>query len=162
MRIVPTRDKAKLEAAQAVFTRYGTEAVTFFDLAKWLNGLGIRNSFGNTFQSNDIRKMLSDEAYLGYPTFRKRRNGRFHRFDGDGGIVELEPELRGKDTESDPADMIRSSARLFEPLVDRPTWDAVQKKLCGRVRKTKGGHAPKNPALYLAGLVTCAGCGAPM
>ena len=47
--------------------------------------------------------LLSDEVYLGYPTFRKRRNGRFHRFDNEGGIVELEPELRGKDTESDPA-----------------------------------------------------------
>ena len=56
----------------------------------------------------------------------------FHRFDDEGGIVELEPELRGKDTVSDPADVIRSSARLFEPLVDRPTWDAVQKKLRGR------------------------------
>lgn len=161
MRIVPTRDEAKLAAVQGVFSRYATEAVSFFDLAKWLNGLGIRNSFGNTFQSNDIRKMLADEAYLGYPTFRKRRSGRFHRYDADGGIVELEPELRGKDTESDPADRVRSSVRWFSPLVDRPTWDAVQRKLDGR-KRTGGGYAPKNPALYLAGLVTCAGCGKPM
>jgi hypothetical protein len=159
MRFVPTRDEAKRAAAQGVFTRYAAEAVSFFDLAKWVNGLGIRNSFGQTFQSNDIRKMLSDEAYLGYPTFRKRRNGRFHRYDADGGIVELEPELRGKDTESDPADMISSATRLFEPLVDRPTWDAVQRKLAGREKAT---YAPKNPALYLAGVVICAGCGAPM
>jgi DNA invertase Pin-like site-specific DNA recombinase len=162
MRVVPTRDEAKRAAAQGVFQRYAAEAVSFFDLAKWLNGLGIRNSFGQTFQSNDVRKMLSDEAYLGYPTFRKRRNGRFHRYDADGGIVELESELRGKDTESDPADMIRSATRLFEPLVDRATWDAVQRKLAGRTRQTRNGRAPKNPALYLAGLVTCAGCGAPM
>jgi DNA invertase Pin-like site-specific DNA recombinase len=162
MRIVPTRDEARRAAAQGVFTRYAAEAVSFFDLAKWLNDLGIRNSFGQKFQSNDIRKMLADEAYLGYPTFRKRRNGRFHRYDADGGIVEIEPELRGKDTESDPADVIRSAARLFEPLVDRPTWDAVQRKLQGRTRKDRGGHVPKNPALYLAGLVRCAGCGEPM
>src|SRR5262249_10768950 len=83
--------------------------------------LGIRNSFGQTFQSNDIRKMLSDEAFLGYPTFGKRRSGGFHRYDADGGVVELESELRGKDTESDPADMIRSATHLFEPLVDRAT-----------------------------------------
>jgi DNA invertase Pin-like site-specific DNA recombinase len=159
MRIVPTCDPAKLDAAKGVFRRYATEAVSFFDLAKWLNRLGIRNSMGNTFQSNDVRKMLWDEAYLGYPTFSKRRSGRFHRHDAEGGITELEPELRGKDTTSDPADVIRSSVRLFDPIVDRKTWDAVQRKLRGR---PKTSHAPKNPGLYLAGIVTCAGCGAPM
>jgi hypothetical protein len=161
MQIVPTLDEARRAAAQGVFQRYATEAVSFFDLAKWLNGLGIRNSMGNTFQSNDVHKMLGDEAYLGYPTFRKRRNGRFHRFDADGGIVPLEPELRGKDTVSDPADIVRSSERLFEPLVDRATWDTVQKKLAGRAKKSRG-YVPKNPAMYLAGLVICAGCGTPM
>jgi DNA invertase Pin-like site-specific DNA recombinase len=163
MRIVPTRVKAKLEAAQGVFRRYATEAVTFFALAKWLNGLGIRNSYGNKFQSVDISKMLSDEAYLGYPTFSKRRNGRFHRHTAEGGIVELEPGLRGKNTASDSADVIRSSRpngeRWFEPLVDRATWDAVQKKLRGRGKATR---APKNPGLYLARLVVCASCGEPM
>lgn len=159
MRIVPTRDTTKLDAAKRVFARYATESVTFFDLAKWLNKLGIRNSFGGQFQSNDTRKMLTDEAYLGYPTFRKRRTGRFKRFDAEGGIVDLEPELKGKDTASAPEDMIRSTTRLFEPLVDRRTWDAVQKKLQGREKKT---HAPKNAELYFAGLVVCAGCGAPM
>jgi DNA invertase Pin-like site-specific DNA recombinase len=159
MRIVPTQDKARLAAARDVFRRYASEAVTFFQLAKYLNGLGIRNSFGNRFQGKDISKLLADESYLGFPTFGKRRNGRFHRHDADGGITELEPELRGKDTANDPADVIRSTTRLFEPLVDRPTWDKVQRKLRARPSTT---HAPKNPELYLAGLVVCAGCGAPM
>jgi DNA invertase Pin-like site-specific DNA recombinase len=129
MRIVPTADAAKLAAVKGIFARFAGEAVSLFGLAKWLNGLGLRNSFGQTFQSNDIRKLLRDEAYLGYPTFRKRRSGRFHRFDAAGGVVELEPELRGKETVSDPADVIRSATRLYEPLVDRPTWAAVQRKL---------------------------------
>ena len=143
LQIVPTRDEAKLDAARGVFERYAAESVSFFDLAKWLNGLGIRNSFGKMFQSGDVQKMLSDEAYLGYPTFSKRRTGRFHRHDADGpkgGIRELEPELKGKDTPSDPDDVIRSSTRLFEPMIDRPTWDGVQKKLRGRVRRAVGKH----------------------
>src|SRR5262249_54803836 len=131
MRIVPTRDEARRAAAQGVFTRYATEAVSFFDLAKWLNNLGIRNSFGNTFQSNDIRKMLSDEAYLGYPTFSKRRRGRSPRYDAGGGMGETDPAPGGRNRGSAPADMIRSATRLFEPLVDRPTWVAVQNKLQG-------------------------------
>jgi hypothetical protein len=161
MRIVPTRDEAKLAAAQGMFRRYATEAVSFFDLAKWLNGLGIRNSFGKLFQSRDVSKMLTDEAYLGYATFSKRRNGRFHRVAG-GNNLELEPksELRGKDTANDPDDVIRSGSRFFEPLVDRQTWDAVQRKLRGRQRQAV--RAPKNPGLYLAGLVVCGGCGKPM
>jgi DNA invertase Pin-like site-specific DNA recombinase len=156
VRIVPSLDPAKLDAVRGVFGKYATEAVTFAGLAKWLNRQGVRNSFGQKFQSRDISKMLTDEAYLGYPTFSKRRNGRFHRHDADGGITELEPGLRGKDTESDPADIIKSGRRLYEPLVDRPTWDAVQKKLRGR---DKVMPAPKNPHLYLAGLVVCDGCG---
>ena len=160
MRIVPTQDAAKLGAAKGVFTRYATEAVSFYDLAKWLNRTGVRNSFGNKFQSNDVRKMLSDEAYLGYPTFRKRRTGRFKRFDSEGGVVDLEPELKGKDTASAPEDVIRSTVKHYPPPVDRSTWDAVQKKLSGREKKV--GYAPKSAALYLAGLVVCAGCGAPM
>jgi DNA invertase Pin-like site-specific DNA recombinase len=160
LRIVPTRDEAKLAAVRGIFTRYATEAVTFFDLAKWLNGLGIRNSFGKLFQSRDIPKMLTDEAYLGHPTFSKRRNGRFHRHDAKGGITEIEPELRGKDTRSDPADVIRSGRAMFEPIVDRPTWDAVQRKLRGREQSPRS--VPKNPEMYLSGLVICTGCGKPM
>jgi DNA invertase Pin-like site-specific DNA recombinase len=158
MRIVPTHDEAKLAAVKGVFERYASQAVTFFDLAKRLNRLGTRNSFGKLFQARDISKMLMDEAYLGYPCFSKRRAGRFHRVK-EGGILELEAELKGKDTESNPEDIIRSEKRLFDPLIDRPTWDKVQKKLRGRPKKNP---APKNPDFYLAGLVVCAGCGRPM
>jgi DNA invertase Pin-like site-specific DNA recombinase len=159
LHVVPTRDKAKLAAAQGLFQRYAAERVTFFELAKWLNSLGVRNSFGRMFQAVDVVKMLSDEVYLGTPTFSKRRNGRFHRHSAAGGVTALEAELRGKDTACLPADVIKSGRRLYEPLVDQATWDAVQKKLGGR---DKAAHAPKNPAMYLSGLVACAGCGLPM
>jgi hypothetical protein len=177
LRIVPTADAAKLAAAQGVFHRYATEAVTFFELARWLNSQGIRNSFGNKFQGRDVEKMLEDESYLGYPTFSKRRNGRFHRHDAEGVVVELEPELRGKYTRCDPADVVRTTTRFFDPIVDRKTWEAVQRKLRARVkvRQTVGRGTEgettrdvlKNPAarkasMYLAGLVVCANCGQPM
>jgi hypothetical protein len=164
MRLVPTNDKSKLAAARGVFTRYAREAVTFFALAKWLNNLGIRNSCGKMFQSRDVTKILSDEAYLGYPTFNKRRAGRFHRHDADGGIVDLEPELRGKDTESNPEDIVKASRRCYDPLVDRATWDAVQRKLHNLKVDwaSRPPRAPKCAELYLRGLVTCAGCGVVM
>jgi|GEM_PF-6255195 hypothetical protein len=170
MRIVPTRDKAKLAAVKGLFDRYATEAVTFFGLAKWLNELGIRNSFGQLFQSRDIAKMLTDEAYLGYPTFSKRRSGRFHRHTANG-IAPVERELRDKNTTTDPADVIRTATRLFEPLVDSETWEGVQHKLRHRPKKIIKGktgilevmvNGLKNPSLFLAGVAVCVGCGATM
>ena len=71
MRIVPSRDKAKLAAAREVFRRYASERVTFFDLAKWLNDQGVRNSFGQRFQGRDIAKMLVDRAYLWLPDLQQ-------------------------------------------------------------------------------------------
>jgi DNA invertase Pin-like site-specific DNA recombinase len=71
LRIVPSRDKAKLAAVRGLFRRYASEAVSFRQLAVWPNGLGLRNAFGKGYQSRDIPDILSDEAYLGYPTFGK-------------------------------------------------------------------------------------------
>jgi DNA invertase Pin-like site-specific DNA recombinase len=79
LRIVPSQDKAKLAAVKELFRRYATEAVAYFALAKWLNSLGITNSFGKEFQGQDVAKMLTDQAYLGFPTFRGSHDG------GDGG-----------------------------------------------------------------------------
>src|SRR5262249_28968179 len=109
-------------------------------------------------------RMLCDEAYLGYPTFSKRRGGRFHRFDGEGGIVELEPELKGKDKDNDPADIIKSAKSCYEPLIERAVWDAVQRKLHARKADwaARPPRAPRCAELYLRGLVTCSGCGTAM
>src|SRR5262249_30900406 len=100
LRLVPSRAGARVEAARGVFSRYATEVVSFFQLAAWLNDtLGIRNSFGGTFQSNDIQKMLSNEAYIGYPSYGKRRRGKYYRID-NGVAVKLEASLYGKETAS--------------------------------------------------------------
>jgi DNA invertase Pin-like site-specific DNA recombinase len=161
MRTVPTRDEKKLQAVRDVFHQYATEAVSFLDLAKRLNRRGLRNSYGNLFQGRDISRMLSDEAYLGYATFNKRRRGRFHRYAGGDKFIPPEPELRGRDTVNDQADIVRSTGWSYKPLVDRETWDAVQRKL-----QSRGGEvnrrAAKNPEMYLSGLVFCACCGEPM
>jgi DNA invertase Pin-like site-specific DNA recombinase len=161
IRLVPTKDPAKLAAAKAVFQRYANESISLAGLAKWLNSLKIRTSFGGEFQCSYIVKMLGDETYLGYPTFGRCRGGRFHSISG-GSVVEIDPALKGRTISNTPEDVIRPSTRLFEPLVDRETWDRVQKKLRGRGNASATGRAPKNPHLYLAGLVFCAGCGAKM
>lgn len=164
LQIVPTRDPAKLDAVRQLFHRYANESINFNRLTIWLTGLGLRNCYGNSFQWQDIRHMLADEAYLGYATFYKTRGGRFHRYDGEeGGVIEVEEELKGKVTPTNPADLIRSH-RLFDPLIDRATWDKVQQKLQKRKEEegTTPRRTPKNHELYFSGLVVCAECGRTM
>src|SRR5262249_35340360 len=136
--LVPSKDPAKLAAVRGLFARYAAEAVSFAALAKWLNGLGLRNSFGNPFQSRDVPEMLADPAYLGYPSSARGRCGRFLRYEGDpndsaaGRLAAVPADERGRYAANAPADVVRSGRRLFAPLVDRPTWDAVQRKLAAR------------------------------
>src|SRR5262249_50858933 len=73
------------------------------------------------------------------------------------GQTVLELNYQEKQSRNDKADWVQSH-RLFEPLVDRPTWDAVQKKLDKPKRET----APRSAALYLSGVVHCGNCGVGM
>ena len=156
LRLAPSKDQAKIEAAVSVFKRYATESIGFSVLAHYLNALGWRNGCGGYFHHPHIEEMLSDPIYLGYYTWNKWHFGKFHRYT-DGQTV---PELNygEKGSRNDKADWVQSR-RLFDPLVDRETWDAVQRKLAGRTKRT---NAPRSAAQYLAGLVYCGNCGCRM
>jgi DNA invertase Pin-like site-specific DNA recombinase len=156
LRVAPSNDKAKVAAAVSVFKRYGAEAVSFTALAHHLNRLGFRNSYGGLFQGHHVKSMLEDPVYLGYYTYNRRHSGKFHRW--ANGQTVLEVNYEEKQSKNDRADWVQSR-RLFEPLVDRATWDAVQRKLDGQ---SKRARAPRAASLYLSGLVYCGNCGGKM
>jgi DNA invertase Pin-like site-specific DNA recombinase len=156
LRIAPSRDRAKVAAAVGVFRRYAAEAVGFTTLAHWLNGLGFRTSYGGPFQQHHIEGMLEDPVYLGYYAYNRRHSGKFHRWTNGRTAPEL--NYGEKQTKNDKADWVMSG-RLFKPLVDQKTWDAVQRKLGLRVKRT---NAPRSAVKYLAGLVYCGNCGGRM
>jgi DNA invertase Pin-like site-specific DNA recombinase len=155
LRVAPSRDKDKVDAVVRVFTRFATEAISFGGLARFLNGLGYCNGCGGEFSGRDVQGMLSDEAYMGFATFNKKRRGRFNRYAGQQVVHELNYD--GKLTANDEADWIRK--RLFKPLIDPKTWGVVKAKL---ERLPKRSRAARSPKHYLAGLVFCAKCGAKM
>ncbi len=155
LRIAPSNDKSKLDAAESVFKRFATESISPTTLAHYLNGLSFRTAFGGPFQGHHVRAMLEDPAYIGYYAYNRRHFGKFHRWADGQPVHELNYEE--KQSRNDKADWVQSR-RLFDPLVDRPTWDAVQKKL----EKPRRETAPRSAALYLAGLVVCGNCGAKM
>ena len=152
LRVTPSRDKAKLDAATSVFKRYARESLSFTVLAKHLNDLGFRSSTGNKFHGHHIGHMLADPVYLGHYTWNKTHHGKFHRYTDGRTVAELNYDE--KVTANNKADWVQSH-RLFEPLVDTETWAAVQAKLDGRTVRAK---APTNPSLYLSGLLHCANC----
>jgi DNA invertase Pin-like site-specific DNA recombinase len=155
LRIAPSNDKTKLDAAESVFKRFATESISPTTLAHYLNGLSFRTAFGGLFQGHHVSAMLEDPAYIGYYAYNRKHYGKFHRWADGQPVHELNYEE--KQSRNDKADWVQSR-RLFDPLVDRPTWDAGQKKL----EKPRRETAPRSAALYLAGLVVCGNCGAKM
>ena len=154
-RIVPSRDKAKRDAAVAVFKRFANEAVGFVELAHYLTRLGFRNGFGNPFDGPQINAMLEDPCYRGRYAWNKRHSGKFSRL--KAGRIEADANFDEHQTKNPAADWIVSD-ELFPPLVDEKTWDAVQAKL----DRPKRAKAPRSAKLYLAGLVVCGTCGGRM
>lgn len=157
LRLTPSQDQAKLEAARSIFKRYATEAVSFTDLAHYLNSVGFRTSYGGRFQGHHLERMLRDPIYLGYYIFNRSRAGKFNRY--RDGRVELEYNYDQKMTMNDRKDWVWSERRLFPPIIDRKTWDAVQKKLDNQSKRPR---SPRSAGVYFAGLVHCGNCGAPM
>jgi DNA invertase Pin-like site-specific DNA recombinase len=156
LRLTPSNDKAKVAAAVDTFTRYATEETSFSALAHSLNSLGFRTSYGGYFQSHHVERMLADPIYLGYYAWSRSHSGKFHRWVEGQPAPEL--NYAEKKTHNDSKHWVQSH-RLFEPLVVQDTWAKVQRKLENREKRT---HAPRNPALYLSGLVCCSHCGKQM
>ena len=156
LQAVPSRDEKKISAAVTVFTRYATEAVSFGTLAKQLNRLGLTNGAGGKFHSHHISDMLTDPLYIGYSRWNGSSQARFNQI--KGGVVG-QGNSAGKKQKTDKADWVMSDSRLFDPLVERPIWDACEKKLAGR--KTRA-RAPASGRHYLSGLLYCGNCGGAM
>jgi DNA invertase Pin-like site-specific DNA recombinase len=155
LRVAPSKDGGKVAAAVSVFKRFAAESISFTALAHHLNALGCRTSYGGYFQSHHVEGMLEDPIYLGYYTYNRRHFGKFHRFTDDRVVPEANYDM--KQSKNDKADWVQSR-RLFAPLVEMRTWDAVQKKLDA----PKRARSPRSAAQYLAGLVYCGNCGARM
>jgi DNA invertase Pin-like site-specific DNA recombinase len=162
LRLTPSRDRGKLDALATVFKRYATEAVSPSALAHFLNELGWRNSQGGYFHGKDVQHMLSDENYLGYYTWKRLHCGKFRRHKGGQQVEEFNYDEQV--SKNDPADWVYSRRRLFEPLIPRETWAAVQQKLAdvAAARAGKPARAPRSAAAYLSELACCGNCGCSM
>src|SRR5262249_56386438 len=118
LRVAPSKDPARVDAAVGVFRRFATESVSQAALAHDLNARGFRNGYGGHFQGHHVRSMLRNPAYTGVYAWNRTHGGKFHRL--AGGRMVPDPNYGRQETANDPADRVRSP-RLSPPPGDRAT-----------------------------------------
>jgi hypothetical protein len=158
LRLAPTIDPHRREVVKQIFHWYATEAITLRGLATRLNDMRIDPVYGVGWYSSRLGPMLRNPAYVGLPTWNKKGHGKAVEWVG-GGYQEV-PYKKGKPVKGrkrDPKDhAVPHEEYRLEGLVDEETWKAVQEKLDNVDRRQK---APRNPELWLAGLLYCGKCG---
>jgi hypothetical protein len=96
--------------------------------------------------------VLRNTAYIGLPAWNKQGGGEF--LEDDGEQVREVVKATGR-RERPRTAWMQPKEPIFEPLIEKVIWDAVQEKLA----KPRKARAPKTPEMYMAGVVVCAGCG---
>ena len=101
---------------------------------------GVRGKRGQPFGKNSFSAILRNERYVGVYTWNKRKYKILRQWAG-GGLNPKVVRLEG----------------MIPPIIDRETWEEVQKRLNDRRRnaKNKARHS-----YLLSGLIECEACGA--
>lgn len=130
-----------------VFEKY-LEGWGYQRISDYLNACGHQTKFQKPFQKTSIHSLLKNERYVGTYTFNKAMS-RDYRGARQGHLQKPDQEvIRVEDA--------------IEAIIDRATFDRVQKML-ERNKKLSGQFKAKNPDQYLlSGRVYCGKCGAPL
>jgi site-specific DNA recombinase len=156
LKLVPSQDKTRIEFVRKAFHWMATEQITIRGICMRLNELGVKPGIGEVWYSSRLKPLLQNPVYVeGVPVWGKRGGGRFYQLI-DGRFEDV-PRRKGRALTSrkrEQKDWV-SAKEQGEGMIDRDTWDQVQAKL--RVRKATA-KAPRNSALWLAGLCFCGHC----
>lgn len=113
--------------------------VSMIRIARKLNDAGLRTRRGNLFENRTVRYILNNPVYIGKIRWNSSGKTNYHN---------------AKDPEKNSIDGIH------EPIIEKETWDKVQKKLASehstRYMRSESAKVP----FMLQGLVRCSACGA--
>lgn len=113
-------------------------------IARHLNKMGVKTQLGEKWSPESLKKMRSNEHYLGKVVWNRRRTVKTVE---DGEVVVSRP--------------VQSDYMIFPgkhpAIIDQDLWDSVQ-EIRNRIPPVKGRRKQVNP---FAGLVYCS-CGRPM
>ena len=121
-----------------IFERY-LSGDTMYGIAKTLNEKGIRTLKGKEFSLQSVRYILKNETYVGDKHLQKKQPRDYVTKKPDPNVHVPDYYLTDDHT----------------PIVDRETWDAVQRQLKERIQIDTTEHHP------FYGKIICGECGTP-
>lgn len=155
IRLAPSCDQQRVETIKRIFHWFAHEAISLGGICRRLNDLGIEPVNGGWY-TGWLSQALRNPAFLiGQGVYNKEGYGDFREW-RDGTYQEVE-RVKGRSKR----ERKREQSQFIYPkgeyrgLIDLDTWDKAQAKL--KVMK-RTASAPKNPDLWLAGLVYCGHC----
>lgn len=153
---VISENEEKVEIVREIFRRFGNTEIGMRHLATELNDRGIAAPRGGKWHVKTVRQMLTNPIYCGDMVWGKTRGGKYHSFvEGSKVVARSEAKsLRPKEVDQV---VVRDAVPA---LVERATWERIQKKL--ERRQVSNIRPRREVSFVLAGLVYCGHCGAKM
>ncbi len=143
-------EPSRVKTAQWIFETYATQSISPYQIAKSLNGRGIKQTYNDTWLGSHVSDILRNQAYMGKPAWNKSCQAVYYTDDGK----ETKPVQNRKQTKKQKTAWYFPAKPIFTPIIREETWNDVQKKL----EKPVKSRAPKTQEIWLAGLVHCAHC----
>ena len=143
----------RIEVVKEIFEAFATQSISTYQIAKKLNQTGVKPTYNDTWLGSHIVTILDNFAYIGLPAWNKQGGGEYLEDDG----VEVKPVTMSKRRRERPRSAwVFPDKPVFDPIIPKNIWDKVREK---RDKRDRQKRAPKNSAIWLAGLVHCAQCG---
>lgn len=155
-------DETELSIVRWLFETFDTQDVSCHWLARKLNEDGVPSPAGSAWRDLAVRRVLTDESYIGNYVVGKKRTGQaWNRITKDGAKKNEGPRGRlAKNEKGDPAEQIRLEG-IWEPVVDPVLFLRAGKKLEGN-RVVGRKPRQKDAGYALSGILHCGHCGSRM
>lgn len=135
------------DAVRLIFDLYVNKGMTYLQIARYLDSIGVKPMRGEIWEKSSVRNMLKNVHYAGYVCFGTTKTRKVFE---NGKLVK-------KSGKGDEEDVVIAVGR-HDALVSQELFDAAQSKMDNNPRSH--WDAPlKNP---LAGLCFCKKCGKAM
>jgi site-specific DNA recombinase len=142
-------DPETKDIIETVFRMYVDRGVGTFQIAQHLNKSGRKTRDGNPFSRMAVKRILTNQAYIGNTVYGKKRNELRREYDDTGKMTKRKVQVQ-----IDPKDWTIVEG-THEPIIDAKTFYAAQSILASR-----GHHRTPRRAYHpLTGILFCAKCG---
>jgi DNA invertase Pin-like site-specific DNA recombinase len=160
LRYVPSVFTERAEWLRQIFQWWVGEDIPHKGIATRLNNLKVDAVNGKGWSGSRIKKILENPCYaVGCQVGNKSAKGKVLGWSGGEEVkAKLVGGKTGRYTRRAQSDYVYPSGD-YEPLIAPELWASAQAKNAALPARPR---APRNPELWLAGLVVCAGCGSKM